>query len=111
VWVKGCVAVALICRFFDTWVIDACYNLLAKGTERFAAFTGIVLDNLGVDGAINGVASNSFRISDFLRSPQTGRIRNYVMFAAMVAAVVLVMLVFRPEAGEAAGAAVASLGG
>ena len=101
----------MICRFFDTWVIDLSYNLLAQGTERFAAFTGLVLDNLGVDGAVNSVAANSFRISDFLRSPQTGRIRNYVMFAAMVAAVVLVMLVFRPEAGAAADHGVASLGG
>jgi len=111
VWIKGCVLVAAIARFFDTWVIDLICNLLAQGTERFSAFTGMVLDNLGVDGAVNGVASNSFRISDFLRSPQTGRIRNYVMFAAMVAAVVLVMLVFRPEAGAAAGTSVASLGG
>ncbi len=103
--------VAAIARFFDTWVIDMIYNLLAQGTERFAAFTGQVLDNLGVDGAVNGAARASFGISDFLRSPQTGRIRNYVMFAAMVAAVVLVMLVFMPEAGEAAGHAVASLGG
>ncbi|MBI1825482.1 MAG: NADH-quinone oxidoreductase subunit L [Planctomycetes bacterium] len=94
VWVKGCLLVANICRFFDTWIVDLVFDTLAAGTERLAAFSGLVLDNHGVDGVVNGVASTSMDVSDVLRGPQTGRIRNYVLFAAGAATMIIVLLLW-----------------
>ena len=95
VLVKGCVLLARIARFIDTWIVDLVFNLAAAATERFAAFSGLVLDNQGVDGIVNGISKTSMDVSDVLRAPQTGRIRNYVLIAAGVAtAVLLVILTF-----------------
>ena len=94
VCVKGCLVVAKICRFFDTWVIDLIINVAASATERFAAFAGLIIDNHGVDGVVNGVAKTSMDFAGVVRSPQTGRIRHYVLFAGGVAAIVLFVVVW-----------------
>ncbi|MBI4719598.1 MAG: NADH-quinone oxidoreductase subunit L [Planctomycetes bacterium] len=103
VWVKGCILVAHIARFIDTYVVDLIFDTAAMFTERFAAFSGLILDNQGVDGVVNGVAAASFDLSNVIRRPQTGRIRNYVLFAAGVAAVVLLGVLWwsSPESAPA----------
>jgi NADH-quinone oxidoreductase subunit L len=94
-WVKGTLLVSRIARFIDTWVIDAVFDTVAMATERLAAFSGLILDNQGVDGVVNGVAKTSLDIGNLARGPQTGRIRNYLLFAAAVTTVViLALLVF-----------------
>jgi len=90
VWVKGCILVAKISRLIDTYVVDLLFDLAAFTTRRLADFSGWVLDNHGVDGVVNGVADTSMHIGHYVRSPQTGRIRNYLLFAAAVATVVLI---------------------
>jgi NADH-quinone oxidoreductase subunit L len=108
VWVKGCVLVARIARFFDTWVVDLLFDLAAGVTERLSAFSGWVLDYHGVDGVVNGVAATSRDIGGILRMPQTGRIRNYVLFAAGVATVVVIcVLIFGMDTGSVTAATVA----
>jgi len=107
-WVKGCVLLAKICRFIDTWFVDLVFNLLASATERFAAFSGLILDNQGVDGVVNGVAKTSMDFSDVVRGPQTGRIRNYVLFAAGAATVVMVLILIYGSGSSASVAAVAT---
>ncbi len=102
VFVRGTVALARVCSFVDTWVVDLLFNLLASGTERFAAFSGNVLDKYGIDGIFNGVSDFSFTVSDAVRGPQTGRIRNYVLFAAGAATIfVIVVLWFGMQPGQA----------
>ncbi|MCH8853354.1 MAG: NADH-quinone oxidoreductase subunit L, partial [Planctomycetes bacterium] len=73
VWVKGCVLVAHIARFIDTYIVDMVFNLAAAATERFAAFCGLILDNHGIDGVVNGIAASSRDVGDLMRRPQTGR--------------------------------------
>ena len=90
VWVKGCLLLAAIARFVDTWIVDMIFNLAASITERFAAFCGLILDNQGVDGVINGVAASAMDVGNVMRKPQTGRIRNYVLIATAVATAVLI---------------------
>ncbi len=100
VWVKGCILLAKIARFIDTWFVDLIFNTLASATERLAVFSGMVLDKHGVDGIVNGVADTSLIVSDALRGPQTGRIRNYVLFATAVATIILVfLLLYGPQGG------------
>jgi NADH-quinone oxidoreductase subunit L len=89
VWLGGCKALAWLCRLFDTWCIDLFFNLSAKLTERLSAFSGWILDAEGVDGVVNGTADSMMKLGELVRRPQTGRIRNYVLFAAGSAAVVL----------------------
>jgi NADH:ubiquinone oxidoreductase subunit 5 (subunit L)/multisubunit Na+/H+ antiporter MnhA subunit len=103
-WVKGCVVVARIARFLDTWLVDLVFDTLAMATERLAAFSGLILDNQGVDGVVNGVAKTSMDMSDVIRGPQTGRIRNYVLFAAGAATILIVcLLIFGSQAAAAPG--------
>ncbi|MHC5035065.1 MAG: hypothetical protein ACYTFZ_08520 [Planctomycetota bacterium] len=90
VWVKGCILVAKISRLIDTYIVDLLFDLAALTTQRLADFSGWVLDNHGVDGVFNGVAKTSQDFAGVVRSPQTGRIRNYLLFAAAVATVVLI---------------------
>lgn len=105
VWVNGCILLAKICRFIDTWFVDLIFNILASATERFAAFSGLILDNQGVDGIVNGVADTSMMVSDAVRGPQTGRIRNYVLFAAGVGTVAIVLvLLYGSESTESVAA-------
>ncbi len=92
VWVKGCMAVAHIARFFDTWVVDLIFNTLAKLTERLAAFSGLVLDQHGVDGIYNGMADTAINVGDAMRRSQTGRIRNYVLFAVGGVTIIVVLM-------------------
>jgi len=101
VWVKGCVLLARIVRFIDTWVVDLVFNIAAAATERLSAFSGRIIDNQGVDGIFNGLAASSLELAGVVRRPQTGRIRNYVLFAAGVATVVVVcFLIYVPQAAS-----------
>jgi len=108
VWVKGCVLLAKICRFIDTWFVDLVFNILASATERIAAFSGLILDNQGVDGIVNGVADTSMMVSDAARGWQTGRIRNYVLFAAGAGTVVIVLILICGSGSSASVAALAT---
>ncbi|MCK4659692.1 MAG: NADH-quinone oxidoreductase subunit L [Phycisphaerae bacterium] len=81
--------IAGICNLFDTYVIDLIANLSAKVTERFAAFSGRVLDARGIDGVVNGIADSAIDLGNAVRRPQTGLIRNYVLLAAGGAVVVV----------------------
>jgi len=92
--VRGCRMLAFLCRLFDTYIIDLLANLSATITERFAAFSGRGVDANVVDGLFNGVAGTSLDFANVVRSPQTGRIRNYVLFATGGAAIVVLLVLF-----------------
>ncbi|MCH7884253.1 MAG: NADH-quinone oxidoreductase subunit L [Planctomycetes bacterium] len=92
IWVKGCLLLAKVARFIDTWIVDSIFDMLAAATERIAAFSGLILDKHGVDGVVNGVARSSTDFAGFIRRWQTGRIRHYVIFATGVATVVFLWI-------------------
>jgi NADH-quinone oxidoreductase subunit L len=94
VFVRGCVGLAYVSRFIDTYIIDLFYNLSAAITERLAAFSGQFLDAQGVDGFVNGLADFSQKVGNAVRKPQTGRIRNYVLFAAASATVIVLVVLY-----------------
>ena len=99
VLVKGCILVAHIARLIDTWIVDLIFDTLAAATERLAAFSGLILDNHGVDGVVNGIAQTSQDIGGALRKPQTGRVRNYVLLAAGAATVAIICLAWLASRG------------
>ncbi len=92
VLVMGCRGFSRLCSVFDAWVVDMVALLCAALVRRIAAFSGWVLDARGVDGVVNGVASLTKYAGNAVRQPQTGRVRNYVLFAAGSAAVVLLLI-------------------
>jgi NADH-quinone oxidoreductase subunit L len=91
VCVGGTMLAARLSRFGDR-IIDTFVDLAAIMTERLAAFSGWVLDARGVDGLANGLASATYELGGVVRAPQTGRIRNYVLFLATCAVVALVVV-------------------
>ena len=90
--VGGTKLIAFISRLFDTYVVDLIFNLAASITARFAFFSGDVLDNRGVDGMVNGIGDMTQGLGDVVRQPQTGRLRNYALFAAGGAVIVLLIV-------------------
>ena len=109
VFVKGCVLLAHVARSLDTYLVDLIFDTLALLVERFAAFSGYVLDAQGVDGVFNGVSKSTFDMANAVRQPQTGKIRNYILFAAGAATVVLIIVLVWTRDGT--GPAVALAGG
>ncbi len=94
--VGGCKVLAKISALFDTYFVDLIVNLVARLIERLGSFSGWVVDARGIDGVANGLADGAWKLAGLLRRPQTGRIRNYVLFAAGGTVVLLfVMLAVR----------------
>ena len=94
VW--GTIVAAHISRIFDKYFVDGLVNLSAFITERLSALSGLVLDNKGIDGVVNGIGGGAWDLAGTIRQAQNGRIRNYVMFATgSVAAIVIVILFVR----------------
>jgi len=84
---------AQISRLLDTHLVDGLVNLLGRITVRTAEFSGRVVDAGGVDGFIDGIADSARSFGDVIRQPQTGRIRNYVLFGTAGASLVLIAFV------------------
>ncbi|NOX58578.1 MAG: NADH-quinone oxidoreductase subunit L [Planctomycetes bacterium] len=84
---------AQIARAIDTYIIDGIANLLGRGTVRLAEFSGNIVDAGGVDGLVDAIAETTQGVSDVVRQPQTGRIRNYVLFGTTGAALVLAAII------------------
>ena len=82
-----------ISRLFDTYIIDGLANLLGRVTVKTADFSGQIMDAGGVDGFIDGLADSAQTIGDVVRQPQTGKIRNYVLFGTAGASLVLIALI------------------
>ncbi|MCY2928236.1 MAG: proton-conducting transporter membrane subunit, partial [Planctomycetota bacterium] len=93
-FVKGTLALCRACNLWDKYVIDALVNLLGALTKAVAIISGW-FDNRGIDGAANGLAAATLYAGTLARAPQTGRVRNYVLYmvAGFVLAVGILLLV------------------
>ncbi len=65
---------------FDQRGIDWMINGLASCTRTFTSGFDRWIDKIFVDGFVNWVAARTFAIGIWLRKPQTGRLRQYVVF-------------------------------
>ena len=61
---------------------------------RTAFFSGLTLDNRGVDGLVNGVAQATLAGGNVARLGQTGRVRNYLLALTTGGALLLVVFVW-----------------
>jgi len=90
---------AQLSRAFDTYIVDGVPNLLAKVTVGLANFSGRIVDAGGVDGLIDGFADTAQAAGAVVRQPQTGRIRNYILFGTAGASLVVIAIVLVTYAG------------
>ncbi len=90
-FVAGVMKLAHFGKWFDKTILDGIADGSARWVVRSAFFSGKTLDNRGVDGAVNGAASLALAGGQVARSGQNGRVRNYVLAALTVVAVVVLI--------------------
>jgi NADH-quinone oxidoreductase subunit L len=89
--VRPGLTVAHWCRNFDTYVIDGFVHLLARW-NLFASYWSGRFDKGIIDGLVNLVADTSYAVGSWLRNVQTGYLRSYVLFLALAAMGIWVVL-------------------
>jgi len=85
-FVAGVLKLADFGRWFDGRVLDGIADGSARWVTRTAFFSGLIIDNKGVDGAVNGAAELALTGGNIVRKGQTGRIRTYVLTMATLVA-------------------------
>jgi NADH-quinone oxidoreductase subunit L len=93
-FVAGVLKLASFGKWFDRTILDGLADGCARWVTRTAFFSGLTLDNRGVDGLVNGVAQAALVGGNIARMGQTGRIRNYVLALTTAGAVVVVLFVW-----------------
>jgi NADH-quinone oxidoreductase subunit L len=77
----------------NKYYIDELYGLIiVNPIRKIAEFSGMVVDKIVVDGAVNGIGRGVRKVGSGLRTIQTGDIQTYGLY--MLAGVVLVLLFF-----------------
>ena len=94
VFVKPTHVAAWCIAAFDKQWIDRFLESIVSNTRRVAGFINTYLDQLCVDGLINGIANQCYRIGHGLKVIQTGSLRQYVMFIVVGMVTVFVLLSF-----------------
>ena len=87
-WISG--IVAGIDRNWIDWSVDG----LAALVRSFSVFWAWLADRVIVDGIVDKVASCTYALGLSLRSVQTGRLRQYVMFIVIGAVAIFILISF-----------------
>ena len=85
-WISGFIA-----RVLDRGLIDGIVHLSAYVTRAFALVVSIFGDRFVIDNTVDGVAARTWDLGLSLRSVQTGRLRQYVMFIVVGTVVLFVI--------------------
>jgi NADH-quinone oxidoreductase subunit L len=91
--VQPALVVAYAARWFDTHVIDGIVDNLGRAGVALSRFGGI-LDARIVDGLVNVIADACYAVGGRLRAVQTGSLRSYVLFLALAAVAIFVVLTY-----------------
>jgi NADH-quinone oxidoreductase subunit L len=83
VFVRPTLVLAKLIGTIDQGVIDPFLNGLANGTRVVANLWETTVDRGIVDGTINQLARVTYRVAETLRKPETGHLRQYVLFIAL----------------------------
>ncbi len=93
-FVAGVLLLASFGKWFDRVVLDGLADGSARWMARLAFFSGLTLDNRGVDGLVNGAARLALASGNLVRKGQTGRVRNYILALTTGGAVVVVVFIW-----------------
>jgi NADH-quinone oxidoreductase subunit L len=91
--VRPALVVAHAARWFDATVIDGLVNGLGRIGVLLSRYNGLI-DARIVDGLVNVIASACIGIGGRLRAVQTGSLRSYVLFLALAAVAIFVVLTY-----------------
>jgi len=78
----------------DTRAIDPLIDSLAKAVRWFASAWELIVDRIVVDGLINLLASWTYSLGISLRTIQTGKLRQYVLFIVVGALALFLIISF-----------------
>jgi NADH-quinone oxidoreductase subunit L len=98
--VRPALVVSHAFKWFDLTVIDGIIHGLARLTVLTSRWDGL-FDNRVVDGAVNLVGNVTYRVGASLRGVQTGALRSYVLFLALAAIGLFVVLSYFVASGFA----------
>jgi NADH-quinone oxidoreductase subunit L len=93
-FVAAALQLAAFGKWFDKTVLDGLADGSARWVARTALFSGLTLDNRGVDGLVNGVAELTLAGGNLARKGQTGRVRNYILALTTAGALAVVIFVW-----------------
>ncbi len=93
-FVAGVLLLASFGKWFDRVILDGLADGSARWMARLAFFSGLTLDNRGVDGLVNGAARLALAGGNLARKGQTGRVRNYVLALTTGGALVVVLFIW-----------------
>ncbi len=91
--VRPALVVAHAARWFDTHVIDGVVNGLGRIGVVLSRWDGI-FDARIIDGLVNVIAAACYGIGGRLRNVQTGYLRSYVLFLALAAVAIFIVLTY-----------------
>jgi NADH-quinone oxidoreductase subunit L len=93
-FVAGVLMLASFGKWFDRVILDGLADGSARWMARLAFFSGLTLDNRGVDGLVNGAARLALVGGNLARKGQTGRVRNYILALTTGGAVIVLVFVW-----------------
>jgi NADH-quinone oxidoreductase subunit L len=89
--VRPALVISAWCRAFDTYVIDGVLHGAARALVWSSWLSGRA-DHGIVDGIANWISRVCYRAGLYLRSVQTGYLRNYVLFLVLAAVCIWILL-------------------
>ena len=91
--VRPALVAAYAARWFDTHVIDGIVNGLGRCGVLLSRWNGL-FDAHIIDGLVNVLADACFGLGARLRGVQTGYLRSYVLFLALAAVAIFIVLTY-----------------
>ena len=70
--------------------------IFVRGLKTLSRKVAVTVDNLTIDGIVNGVAKSFLRSSQQISLVQTGLVRNYVVYFGLFMLVLIVVYLFSP---------------
>ena len=70
--------------------------IFVRGLKTLSRKVAVTVDNMTIDGIVNGVAKSFLRFSQQISLAQTGLVRNYVVYFGLFMLVLIVVYLFSP---------------
>jgi NADH-quinone oxidoreductase subunit L len=82
---------ALVAKVFDRGIIDGIIHLSAYVTRGLSLVVSIFGDRFVIDNGVDTIAAKTWDLGLSLRSVQTGRLRQYVMFIVVCTVIIFII--------------------
>ncbi len=93
-FIKPTLVIGRLMSNIDRDLIDGLIHRIARGVRQFSVFWDGLADRAIVDGTVNQFAAWTYAAGLSLRRIQTGQLRQYVMYIALAAVVLFLLISF-----------------